>query len=202
MNTGDRRNRQKHLSNNPLQRALVRRFHQRVTELVQFALSSGHAVLEVGCGEGFVLSYLRRQLPALHCHGVDFNAAALTEAAQRNPGVPMTLADVTALPFADRSFPMVLCLEVLEHLRDPRAGLAELERVSDGYLVLSVPNQPFFALANFVRGKNWRTLGDDPEHVQRWTGPGFVALVRSRLDVIRVVHSFPWVIVLGRRVSP
>ena len=223
MNTGNRRNRQKHLSHNPLQRALVHRFHQRVAELAQLALSArvssdrrgarpaavraamgaeAATALEVGCGEGFVLSYLQGQAPSLRCHGVDYDAAAVTEAAQRNPSVPMTVADITALPFADRSFPLVLCLEVLEHLRDPRSGLSELERVSDGYLLLSVPNQPFFALANFMRGKNWRTLGDDPEHVQHWTGPAFVALVRSRLQVMRVTYSFPWVIVLGHRVSP
>jgi len=39
-----------------------------------------------------------------------------------------------------------------------RGVMAELERVSDGYLLLSVPNQPFFALANFLRGKNSRYI--------------------------------------------
>ena len=38
-------------------------------------------------------------------------------------------ADLSALPFADESFDGVTCGYVLEHLPDPRIGLAELARV-------------------------------------------------------------------------
>ena len=218
---GDRRNRRKHLNRNPLQRWLMRRFHERVVRLTHAALTTSGSlndlpvdtsspgqprsesrVLEVGCGEGFVLGYLRSRLPGYPYQGVDFDAAALTDAAQRNPGIPLSVADITALPFADRSFRMVLCLEVLEHLADPVAGLAELGRVADGPLLVSVPNQPFFALSNFMRGKNWGSLGDDPEHVHHWSGSAFVELVRATLYVTRVVYSFPWVMVLAERSHP
>lgn len=43
---------------------------------------------------------------------------------------PTTLADLTDLPFDDRSFDLVLCSHVLEHVVDDRAALREMHRVS------------------------------------------------------------------------
>jgi SAM-dependent methyltransferase len=50
-------------------------------------------------------------------------------------------ASAEALPFTDASFDTVLCTEVLEHLRDPRAAIAEAARVlrPGGHLILSIP---------------------------------------------------------------
>jgi SAM-dependent methyltransferase len=49
--------------------------------------------------------------------------------------------DVTDLPFDDRSFDLILCLHVLEHVQDDRAAMAELFRVlaPDGKAVIQVP---------------------------------------------------------------
>jgi SAM-dependent methyltransferase len=46
-----------------------------------------------------------------------------------------------ALPFRDDSFDLALCLEVLEHLSDPRSALNEMARVvrTRGHVLLSVP---------------------------------------------------------------
>jgi SAM-dependent methyltransferase len=49
--------------------------------------------------------------------------------------------DVTALPFADGSFDLIVCSHVLEHVPDDDAALGELHRVlaADGQLLLLVP---------------------------------------------------------------
>ena len=53
----------------------------------------------------------------------------------------MVEGDVEALPFADGSFGTVLCTEVIEHIPDPSAALAEYRRVLQpgGLLIGSVP---------------------------------------------------------------
>ena len=68
------------------------------------------------------------------------------------------------MPFEDDSFDLVLCLEVLEHVPEPGAALAELARVCCGRIVLSVPDEPWFRLGSLARGKYLRGLGDHPEH--------------------------------------
>lgn len=197
----ERGNYQKYANPNPLQRWLLGRFQHRVADLV--ALSTGQigvtsCVLDVGCGEGYVLEYLRGKLPHIRLWGVDLDQEALKLARVRNTDTALYRGDVLNLPFADGSFDLVLCLEVLEHLESPWLAVDELARVSSRDILVSVPNQPFFSLANFLRGKNWPTWGDDPEHVQRWWGRSFISLMGERISIRRVVYSFPWVIVLGR----
>lgn len=193
-----RRNYLKHSSRNPVQRWLLLRFHQALAELVALSLGERPAsVLEVGCGEGFVLEFLRGRMPHLQLQALDADEVALSLARGRSGGIPLYLADAAHLPFLDRSFDLVLCLEVLEHLEEPLPALVELARVSRQGVIISVPHQPFFALANLLRGKNLRTLGDDPEHRQRWGGGRFLAFLSQMLQIRRVLYPFPWVLALG-----
>lgn len=52
-------------------------------------------------------------------------------------------ADVTCLPFPDKAFDLITAQEVLEHLgsMELKLALRELERVTQKYIVISVPNQ-------------------------------------------------------------
>jgi len=156
-------------------------------------------VLEVGCGEGFVMRCLGQQLWGASFYAVDVDCRALRVAREQNKTGTFLCADATALPFAARAMDLVLCLEVLEHLRRPRQGLVELKRVARGPMIVSVPHQPYFSLANLARGKNLLQGGDDPEHVQRWRPKEFVALLAHEVQVSRVVYSFPWLVVLCQR---
>ena len=87
---------------------------------------------------------------------------------------------------------------MLEHLPDdlPRQALSELARVARQAVVLSVPHEPLFSLANAVRGKNLdlRPRGSDPDHKQFWSRSGFGELVGEQFVVRRLVGSFPWTI--------
>lgn len=140
-------------------------------------------VLDVGCGEGFVARALG--LPAI---GLD----------KRRDAFLTMQGDALALPIRDKAVPVVLCLEVLEHLPEPWLALEELKRVCSGYLILSVPDQPWFSIGNFMRGKNLSRLGEDPEHLWHWRGETFLRLLQERCEVVRAVRSFPWVIALAK----
>ena len=90
-----------------------------------------------------------------------------------------------------------MATEVLEHLDDPKKGLKELVRVSKKYLLLSVPNEPYFMLANFLRGKNITRWGNDIEHIQHWTSSQFQLFVEKEgLKVISKRYPFPWTMFL------
>ncbi len=130
--------------------------------------------------------------------GLDGSAEAVQVAKGINPSSSFTVGDVLALPFPDQSFDLVICLEVLEHLEHPSRGLAELHRVARKRLLLSVPDEPLFRGANFVRGKNLRALGNDPGHVNHWSSRAFVHFVSAQCPVEAVRRSFPWTLVLCR----
>jgi len=105
----------------------------------------GSRVLEVGCGYGLLGTYLS-QLGARFI-GVDIALSALSQFPKSTEGYcHPVVADATGLPFADASFDLVFCMEVLEHTLDPDALLDECFRVvrPGGHLVFSCPN--YFSL--------------------------------------------------------
>ncbi len=89
----------------------------------------GKTVLEAGCGKGrhsFLMAGYQPQ--ALIC--IDLSDAILTAAEYTKafPRVDCIRADLGKLPAQDGRYDVVICLGVLHHLEDPRAGLAELWR--------------------------------------------------------------------------
>ena len=189
-------NYRKHTAGNPLQRALIARFHRKiVAEIVALAPAS---FLDAGCGEGFVARRLLAAMPELALTGCDVSRGALAIAERANPTARFVPGSVVDLPFPDDTFDVVGCFEVLEHLEGemPRRGVAELARVARRAVVISVPREPLFCLANAARGKNLaeRPPGSDPDHKQFWTQGVFAKLVGEQMQVRKVDSSFPWTI--------
>ena len=191
----------KHTHANPIQRRLIDRFHRIIVRKI--AGLAPASFLDAGCGEGFVAEILLRQLPGLQLTGFDFNPAAVAVAATRVPNATFQTASIFEIPFPDRGFDVVGCFEVLEHQRDPAAALRELARVADRAVVLSVPHEPYFSLANVARGKNLnvRPRGSDPDHRQFWTRRAFGDFVDQVLDVQWLGGSFPWTICVATKRS-
>jgi ubiquinone/menaquinone biosynthesis C-methylase UbiE len=181
-------NYRKHTAANPLQRLLIDRFHRKI--LTEVTALSPQTVLDAGCGEGFVARRIIDAVPGITLTGCDVSGAALEIAASANPEARFVAGSVVELPFPDRSFDVVGCFEVLEHLPDdlPRRALSELARVARQAVVLSVPHEPMFCLANL----DVHPRGSDPDHKQFWSRSAFGSLVSEQLVVRRLVGSFPW----------
>jgi ubiquinone/menaquinone biosynthesis C-methylase UbiE len=89
-------------------------------------------ILDAGCGNGRYTRFLLREAdPDALITGFDYSQQMLQRARKRltSPRASHVAADLTRLPYADRSFDAIVCGWVLEHLPDPRMGLRELTRV-------------------------------------------------------------------------
>lgn len=109
---------------------------------------AGRRVLDVGCASGEYVSLLRRQ--GYDAHGIDILPSAAWAGADRER---FRVGDAARLPYADGEFDTVLLFEVLEHVPDPAAVLAEVRRVCRENLILSVPDarlDPSFAEAGLA----------------------------------------------------
>jgi ubiquinone/menaquinone biosynthesis C-methylase UbiE len=121
-------------------RGLEAFFHKNrawmVRRLVAKYATPNAPILDAGCGTGLNL----RHLPEGSV-GVDINPRNIALLQQRLPNHTVLEGDVEALPFDDGSFGTVLCTEVIEHIPDPSAALAEYRRVLQpgGVLIGSVP---------------------------------------------------------------
>ncbi len=93
--------------------------------------SSGERLLELGCGTGAELHYLRARWPHLKLVGIDRHGPSLTSARKylADESVVLIQGDGVALPFPDQSFDFVLTVWMLEHVHEPEAVLREALRV-------------------------------------------------------------------------
>lgn len=192
----DSTNYEKFQTRNPLVRRLIDRFYKRLRGVVE-PLGAA-SLLDAGCGEGETLARLGPSLPP-RTVAVDLSPEAAEFAARRLPRVEVRQASVLNLPFGDASFDLVLCLEVLEHIDDPDAALAELSRVAQEHVVISVPDEPWFRAGSLLRGKYLRGLGNHPEHVNHWSPRTLRAFLQPRLEIVSLERSFPWLIAHCRR---
>jgi SAM-dependent methyltransferase len=110
----------------------------------------GGAILDAGCGVGMYLRAFRDYSPRVF--GVDIEPAHARAAAEHGA---VALAPGERLPFANDGFDLVLSHEVIEHVQDDRACVAEMVRLlkPGGRLVLFCPNRlyPFE-----THGHYWR----------------------------------------------
>lgn len=183
----------KYSHTNPIARRLVAGFQRAVGDL--YLRACPESVLDVGCGEGLLADHLiRLRRPArFECCDVDLGRLA----PGLHPDLAFQVASVYHLPHADRSVDLVVCCEVLEHLHDPAAGLAELVRVARRHVLLSTPWEPVWRLLNLARGRYVRDLGNTPGHVQHFSRRALVRLAETRLRVAAVRRPLPWTVILG-----
>jgi SAM-dependent methyltransferase len=85
-------------------------------------------VLDVGCGVGMYTAAFLRETP--HVFGVEIERERALDARERTAG--MVQAPGERLPFPDATFDVVFSHEVLEHVADDRACVAEMVRVTRG----------------------------------------------------------------------
>jgi SAM-dependent methyltransferase len=140
----------------------------------------GLRVLDLGCRTGALTQHYADGNDVV---GVDVDRDALELAAERL-GIETHWADVEeSLPFDDETFDVVVAGELLEHLADPAATIAEARRVllPGGRLVGSVPNA--YRLKSRIRFLRGRRPEDDRTHLQMFSPDDLRALLRGFDDV-------------------
>ena len=108
----------------------------------------GLRALDVGCGTGHHLRSLIAR--GFHVAGVDGSATMLGAARAAVPAAELHQADVAGLPFADASFDLVLCIEVLRYLADPQPCIDEIARVLRPAGVCLATAAPLFSLNGYA----------------------------------------------------
>lgn len=190
-------NLEKFISKNPLQRFFIDRFFLSLFREMRW-IEKPETILDAGCGEGFTIRALQKELPNAHFTGIDQDSEAITYAKQKDPIGTYHVGNVLQIPFQEKSFDLVICNEVLEHLQKPEFAIRELIRVSKKYLIISVPHEPFFRISNLLRGRNILRFGNYPYHLTTWSKGQIAKLLASYCSVERIHTPFPWTLLTCR----
>src|SRR6266480_5731088 len=138
---------------------------ERVELFRRYVGGPGRKVLDLGCRDG---ALTRAYAAGNEVVGVDADREALAEAEKL--GIETHWADLDQpLELADESFDVAVAGELLEHLRDPQALVAEIRRVlrPGGTLVASVPNA--YRLKRRLLFLFGQSPESDPTHLQMFS---------------------------------
>lgn len=141
---------------------------------------AGRRVLDFGCGTGYGTARLAPECAEIV--GVDISSDAI-DAATREHGPRFRRIEPVErapLPFPDRSFDVVTSFQVVEHVTDPAAYLAEIDRVltDDGVFVCATPER---ATRLFRGQRPWNRY-----HLHEYAAEELAELQRSRFGAVEV----------------
>jgi ubiquinone/menaquinone biosynthesis C-methylase UbiE len=132
--------------------------------------------------------------------GIDLEDAKLRDewGKRRRSNLEYRVEEATSLSFADGEFDLAAAIEVLEHVPEPEATVAEMARVARRHVLVSVPREPLWRGLNVARGAYVRSLGNTPGHVNHWSRRSFVAMLARHGRVEEARSPFPWTMALVR----
>jgi SAM-dependent methyltransferase len=135
--------------------------------------AAGRRVLDAGCGTGYGSAELART--AASVTGIDVSRDAVEWAHGNYPKPAFLNGSCATLPFRAAAFDVVVAFEVIEHLYQPTAFLAECRRVltPDGLLIVSTPNTVVYAEARAAAGPN-------PFHEHEFEADEFEVALRAQ----------------------
>lgn len=131
-------------------------------------------ILDIGCGNGSILRYLRR-LGYIDLHGLEVSRYAIERL--RAEGIEMHFGQLPFIPLPDASFDIVIASQVLEHVIRRRRFLREIQRVlsPSGRALIFVPDDCLGPIS-------------EPEHVFKYSARSLRTLTR-RYFIVRALDS-------------
>lgn len=181
-----------------LRDAIQSGFYRNATDelFTGFPISTGDVVLDVGCGGGGAVDWAARR--GAHVVFTDIVAGKVEALLQRLQGSPAAsvrgyVCDAAPLPLANGEASRITCMEVLEHVPQPKALLAELVRVGQpgALYLLSVPD----ARAEHIqKGYAPAAYFETPNHIHIFERDEFAALVEGAGLIIErhTTYGFYW----------
>jgi ubiquinone/menaquinone biosynthesis C-methylase UbiE len=185
------------------QRYSARSYPKVRSALLSLAHQPGvHRVLEVGCGTGHWLRELRPS--GISGLGLDPSIQMLRQARLRDPNAAAVCALAAALPFANRFFDLVFCVNAFHHFGQPDAFVSEAGRVLGHQGRLAIfgldphESETDWYLYRYFLGTYERDLErykPRQEIAQMLTIAGFEDIASQQIE--RLSHSFTGIEVLS-----
>lgn len=157
----------------------------------RFKNRSGLKILDMGCGTGAVIEYLR--LKNQQVIGIDANSVAVDYCRQKS--LPVEKSEAHKTKFSDGVFDVILALDLLEHLENPEEAIKEMGRIlkQGGLLIATVPAHQFL----------WSYHDVSLHHKKRYNKESLIDLFKVNffIELISWIHALilPPVIIIRLR---
>ncbi len=149
---------------------------------------SGHKILDVGCGDGFIGRILMDN--GNDVVGVEIHDEPIREA--RKKGMKVIKARAQKLPFKSNTFEIVVMAEVIEHFLETEAALAEVRRVlkPGGRVIITTPNFASFRDRILVLFGKLQAFSQHKDHVKFFNKERLIKVLDDcGFEVVKVYGS-------------
>lgn len=158
----------------------------RFEEIGRMIESAGGKILDIGSADGTFSKIILDSSKADIVVGIDVLPQSVVYAKKRfarSKKMSFRVADAHELPFKDKEFNAVFCLETLEHVENPGKVVAEMNRVlrDNGYILVLVPAENWlfryivWPLWTLSRGKIWKGT-----HLNQFTGDQVLQVIENQ----------------------
>jgi 2-polyprenyl-3-methyl-5-hydroxy-6-metoxy-1,4-benzoquinol methylase len=156
---------------------------------VQRYIRKGDRVLDVGFGLAYGLEIMAAAGGKLSGIDIDYKVVKYAQRLVKEfPGIEeIRVYDGKTIPYPDRSFDIITCVDVIEHVPNYLGLIEEMVRVSKNTVLISTPNRRPEYTKRSGRPRN-------PWHLREWTFDEFQAVLHQVIGV-RIEWSFldgPW----------
>ena len=162
--------------------------------------SDDMALLEIGTGAGFFLSTFHSYWPQAKITGLEYDTRLLEATQARAPFANCIQGNAESFHFQDTQFDIIVSFQVIEHLFDPEAMLANVRKhlKADGIFIMTSPNLDGFG-ARLLKSK-WHGYREDHislKHFAEWqsvlSNAGFISLYcgSTFFSGIPLLNRFP-----------
>ncbi|HOV90371.1 MAG TPA: class I SAM-dependent methyltransferase [Syntrophorhabdaceae bacterium] len=151
-----------------------------------------HTILDMGCGEGIGLEKLKKQFPQKMVLGIDLEKENVEIC--KSHQLDVIRSNVYDLPLKNESIDLCICIDMLEHLKEPLNGLKELRRIlkKDGLLIMTIPNDRNFFLARIAMFM-FKEAFYDSGHEKKWTPKSITRLIWDAGLKIQEKKNLPFI---------
>ena len=166
-------------SNNPLIKWLFNK-RQQIASYYIYKVKP-NKLLDLGCGDGSFIRRIKNKFPNIKTFGVDVNPNVIRLNEIFNEKI-FSNQDLLNLLFKKNTFDVVVCLDVLEHIKNLDDALNEIKRIliKNGYLITSEPTENFL-----YKGLRFLYKGTHSEK----EGPGAGAHYSNAKEIDRIIKK-------------
>jgi 2-polyprenyl-3-methyl-5-hydroxy-6-metoxy-1,4-benzoquinol methylase len=185
----------KYESQNPIARWLTSNFKSNLLDLIR--KTDAKDIHELGCGEGYLSTYINEQIQVESFRASDFSDEIILTANELHSGqgIVFSQRSIYDITLEDQA-QLMICCEVLEHLEEPRLALEKICQLSPEFAIFSVPREPLWRMTNMARLKYLNDLGNTPGHLQHWSKKAFITMIGAYFEIGEIRSPYPWTMLL------
>ena len=183
-------------SQNIISKWLYKNFYNKIKLTITNILAPGDNVLEIGCGPAESSKRIFQFVKNASFEASEFDQRYVSIINKKEYPFRVIQESVYELKRENKEFSIILLLEVLEHLEYPDKALDEIFRVSNNYVIISVPNEPIWCIMNLLRGKYIKNMGNTPGHINHYNSQSLKKLLSKFSTRIKILKPFPWLIAI------